>query len=316
MSEIPARLLEEAADWLVRLQCGDNAPATRAEFEHWRQRSPEHAAAWLRAEAVLSDFLCVPKPIARRTLSGLDDEGRRRSLRTFVLLAIATPGVWLLWRQQPWLAWQADLRTATGEQKTLTLADGTQLTLNTDSAIGISFSGQIRRLRLLKGEIMVNTASDPATPARPFVVDTADGSLHPIGTRFSVRRMADATRLAVFSGAVRIVTANGREELLTAHQGCRFDTTAIDAPQSLAPGDELWTQGMLVASNMRLAEWTEEISRYRPGLLRCHPAVAELRVSGAFPLTDTDASIDLLLRTRPLAARRLTRYWVSLEART
>lgn len=309
--EIPSRLLEEAADWLVRLQSGDDDPAMNAEFERWRRCSPAHAAAWQRAEAVLQEFRRVPAGIGRQTLGKLRDEGRRRALRALGIIAVAAPAGWLLWRQQAWLAWQADFRTATGEQKTLHLADGTRLTLNTASAVAVVFDGQARQLRLLKGEIMLTTAADP----RPFLVQTAEGTLQPLGTQFSVRQQAESTQLAVFDGRVRIATRGGREHVLEAGQQSVFDALAIGEPRPLAASDALWTEGMLVARNMRLADWAAEVSRYRPGLLRCHPALAELRVSGAFPLTDTDASLDLLLRTRPLSMRRLTRYWVSLEPR-
>lgn len=73
---------------------------------------------------------------------------------------------------------------------------------------------------------------------------------------------------------------------------------------------------MLAARDMPLADLIAELARHRPGVLRCHPAVAALRVSGVFPLRDTDASLDLLIQTRPLALRNRTRYWVSVEPRS
>ncbi|MET0609860.1 MAG: iron dicitrate transport regulator FecR, partial [Pseudomonas caspiana] len=58
-----------------------------------------------------------------------------------------------------------------------------------------------------------------------------------------------------------------------------------------------------------------ELGRYRPGMLRCHSAVAELKVSGAFSLRDTDASLRLLNDTLPISVSNMTRYWVTVEPR-
>jgi transmembrane sensor len=65
---------------------------------------------------------------------------------------------------------------------------------------------------------------------------------------------------------------------------------------------------------MPLGEWVAELGRYRRGVLRCDPAVAGLRVSGAFPLDDTDRALQLLADTFPVRHVWRTRYWVSVEA--
>jgi transmembrane sensor len=72
---------------------------------------------------------------------------------------------------------------------------------------------------------------------------------------------------------------------------------------------------MLLARNMRLADVVAEMSRYRSGVLRCDPAVAELRVSGAVSLADTDAGLALLARSLPLRIEQASRYWVTVAPR-
>lgn len=309
-------LLHEAADWLVRFQSGENSAETRLAFEQWRSLSPVHAAAWQRAEAVLSTFGRVPTPIGRRTLSGLAKPDRRRAIKALGLFAIATPAVWLAWQHEPWAEWSADLHTATGEQKTLELADGTRLVLNTDSAVDVSFTATVRRLRLIKGEILVTTARDPSPTPRPFVVQTAQGSIRPIGTRYSVRQLADETHAAVFEGAIEINTLGGAQTILHAGEYGQFQASRIGSKGMVDNTDSLWEHGMLVARNMPLGELIKELGRYRPGILRCHPAVADMRVSGAFPLRNTDESLDLLIKSRPLDINSVTRYWVSVVPST
>lgn len=305
-------LLGEAADWLIRFQSSDDSTATRRVFERWRAQSAAHAAAWQRAETMLDSFRQVPAGIGRRTLGGLAQPGRRRALQAFGLFAIATP-TWLAWRHQPWADWRADLATATGEQKTLELADGTRLVLNTASAVYVAFTAGERRLRLIKGEILVTTGKDRSPQPRPFIVETAEGSIRPIGTRFSVRQLPGETHAAVFAGAVDITTAGGERRVLSAGEQATFQFGRIGTDTPVDTVAAMWAQGMLVARDLNLVDLIAELARYRPGILRCHPTVASLRVSGAFPLTDTDASLDLLVKTRPLALSRVTRYWVSVE---
>lgn len=312
LGEVPAELLEEAADWLVRSQSED--PARWAmEFEGWHSRSPAHRAAWARAQAVLQDFGRMPVRIGRPALERLQARGRRRALQLLGLGALAVPAGWWSWKLQPWLYWQADFQTARGEQRLLELADGTRVTLNTATAVAIHFDEEVRRLHLLAGEIMVSTAPDPSSRKRPFIVQTDQGALQPIGTRFSVRDLSGAVRLAVFEGQVRITAAQGEARILQAGEQLLFQREGMGAIEPIQVGDALWTEGMLVARNMPLEVWVAEMSRYRSGILRCHPRVADLRVSGAFPLNDTEASLAMLVQTRPLAVRRLTNYWISLE---
>ncbi len=135
-----------------------------------------------------------------------------------------------------------------------------------------------------------------------------------LGTRFSVRHDADHTRIAVREGAVRLSPRSGAApQVLAAGQQTSFTAQAIDR---FAPADGTavaWTHGMLLADRMRLADFTAELSRYRPGALHCDPAIGDLRISGAFPIDDTDRVLRMLVSTYPVDARtRLRGYWVTL----
>ncbi|MFT4047739.1 MAG: FecR domain-containing protein [Solimonas sp.] len=310
-----AELLAEAADWLVCLQSGEASAEDRAAFERWRLRSPRHAAAWQRAEQVLGTFARVPSAAGGATLRRLPAMRRRQLLRMLAGAMIAGPAAWAATRRLP--AWTADLRTATGEQKSLQLADGTRLVLNTASAVDVAFTAGERRLRLLAGEILVTTGRQDVSPQyRPFIVETPQGTVRALGTRFSVRRLdGDATRVAVFADAVEILTAgSGERRRLAAGEQTRFGRAGVDAAQPADPAAAAWEHGMLLVRGMRLADLAAELSRYRSGVIRCHPDVAGLVVSGAFPLRDTDASLRLLEQTLPLRIARHSRYWVTIEA--
>lgn len=312
-SLVPPQILEEAADWIVRLQSEPDSPGRAAELDRWRARSPAHALAWQRAEAVLGSFQQVPPVLGRQTLKRLSTLERRRVFHTLGLLMVGVPAVLWLERERPLAPLMADLRTATGEQRTVVLPDGTRLVLNTSSAINVRFDTQTRQLDVLRGEVLIDTAVDVQAPARPFIVRSAQGDMRPVGTRFSVRQLEGVTRLAVFAGAVDVHTTHGLVRQVEAGRELSFRAAGLDGWAEVGDGDAAWAEGMLLARDMRLVDWAAELSRYRPGVIRVSPQVAELRISGAFPLADTDAALTLLLRTRPLSLRSVTRYWVTLE---
>lgn len=311
--DIDHTILEEAADWLVLLQSGEATDHDKTKLARWRQRSPAHEAAWQRAEDILATFEQVPSRLGRETLSRLCNPGRRQLL---ALLALAAPAAWMLYRHTPWQGWTADFHTATGEQKTVTLADGTRLVLNTATAVDVAFTAAERRLALVAGEILITTAKDPSRTPRPFIVRTAQGSLRALGTRFTVRRLDDRTRVAVFEGAVEVrPAASTQAAVVRAGEQMAFTVGSLQAAQPADESAALWEQGMLLARDMRLDVLVAELARYHRGVMRCDPAAADLTVSGAFPVADTEASLALLEKSLPVRIGRATSYWITVQAR-
>ncbi|MFC4923253.1 FecR domain-containing protein [Delftia deserti] len=325
---LQARVLDEAAEWLMRLHDSGATEADRAACERWRQADPQHALAWERAERLLGKLGGLPAALAMPALDRpRSHRAQRRAAvaRLAALLAVAPAG-WLAW--QAWYAadqrgWGADLRTATGERRTEHLADGSRLLLDTASAVDIRFDGALRLLTLRQGAISIETAADTATPHRPFVVDTAHGRLRALGTRFTVRQeggRADGgpVRLTVTEGAVEVTLRGAASPALGVQAGQQTVLRAgeVTSPQTLQPEATAWTHGMLMADAMPLAAFCAELSRYRPGLLQCAPEVRALRVSGSFPLGDTDRTLTMLASTYPVDVQtRMRGYWITVVAR-
>lgn len=310
---VDTALLEEAADWIMTFRFDQASEQDQQAFERWRSISPAHGQAWARAQSVLGVFEQVPAGVGRDAIQTLRRPGRRRAMHALAAMLVATPLGLLAWRERPWETLAADAATSTGERKTMTLADGTRLVLNTASAVDIVFTATERRVHLRRGEILVSTGQDPSPTYRPFLVDTPNGTAQALGTRFSVRRLDEQDRLSVFEHAVEIRPRHGAAVTLKAGQQVIFGASGVLAPTPTDPGAVLWEQGMLVAKNMRLADVVAELARYRRGFLRCHPDVAELRMSGAISLDDTDAGLGALERTLPLRVNRLSRYWVTVD---
>ncbi len=318
---IDSAILQEAAGWLVRFQSETLSAADRAAFDRWRDRSDSHRAAWARVEDMLRGFGQVPSAIGSHTLRGLDRPGRRQAIRALGALLVLGPAAVAGWRGLPWREWAADARTATGERRRLDLADGTQLVLNTATAVDIQYTADERVLWLRAGEILLTTGRDPSPVYRPFIVRTTQGTIRALGTRFMVRDDGAGIRVAVFDGTVRIQPqgrgANPEPASMLLHAGQQTVFTADDiAP--VAPADTAstsWEQGMLTVRDWRLADLVDQLARYRRGVLRCDPAVAGLRVSGAFPLADIDGSLRLLEKTLPVRISRVTPFWITVAGR-
>ncbi|MBC3301381.1 FecR domain-containing protein [Pseudomonas sp. SWRI18] len=313
---IDPQILGEAADWMVQLQSGSATDDDRRAIAQWQGRSAQHALAWQRAQAILEDFDSVPAAIAGDTLKRI---GRKKSLgrrQALGLLLLAGPASWLAYRQKPWQPWTADQHTAVGEQRNVSLPDGTHLLINTASSLNIAFTDQVRRIDLLQGEVKVTTAKDPAPTHRPFIVQTRHGTARALGTHFSVRVDEQSSRVAVLEGAVEMLPQHASAgRVLKAGEQSAFGSDTVQAVQPLDISATTWENGMLLAQHMRLADLLDELGRYRHGVLRCHASVAGLTVSGAFPLRDTDASLRLLQDTLPVKVSSLTGYWVTLEPR-
>lgn len=319
---LPASVTRQAVQWLVALQADDACARTQADWQRWHDAHPDHGRAWRRIEQFGAQMQHLDTTVAHGVLARPASRGRRQTLKHLALLtAVAGGAYWSLRDTSPLRSYVADYRTTTGQHRTVTLADGSQIVLNTDSAIDVQFDARWRRVVLRCGEILVTTAHDPQatddTDARPFVVTTPHGRLRALGTRFSVRKHDDHTDVQVFAHAVEVMPADGDglAHVLPAGQQLRFNRVGFDAPQPVGDEAAAWASGTLVAHAMPLAHFIAELARYRTGRLLCDPAVAHLPISGVYPLADTDRVLDMLVRTQPVKLSQRTRYWVTVQAR-
>lgn len=302
--------LEQAVDWLLKLESEQPTSATLEAFEHWQASHPQHAAAWSRLTQIQHTFAQVQhKNFARQVFTRIDPAARRNALKKLGTLGVLLPSAWLGYQALPLARWRAEYQTAVGEQKHLQLRDGTRLVLNTDSAVDIHYHAQ-RQILLRHGEVWLETGH---RDARTLVVTTPHGRLVPLGTRFNVKLNAEHTTLAVTEGAVRIQLANGQSTVVPAGQQRSFSQDAFEQLTAVGQHVGTWQQGMLLAQDMPLDHLLKELARYRRGVIRCHPDLKQITVSGAFPLTDTDAALDLLQKTLPVQVIAPSRYWIMVE---
>ena len=321
-SAAPAAIAEEvqqqAAEWLTVLMSDEASEAEHAAWQRWRGADPEHERAWQHIDAVSRRFNGLHRSAAAQALAGTQQQavnGKRRQLLAW--LGVAAGGGILAAQTGAWdgvRALRADYRTATGERREVVLDDGSVLSLNTGSAVNVRFDDKRRLIELLAGEILVSSGHG-AGSAAPLVVATREGLVRALGTRFVVRQQDGVSTVEVFESAVEIRPRDsaGAPFLLAAGRGVAFSRHAPDAPHAIDAYADAWSRGQLIVDDVTLGDFLADLARYRPGVIDCAPAVAQLRLSGVFPLADTQRILNMLPNSLPVQVRSRTRYWVTVE---
>lgn len=288
-------VVERAAEWLAHLESGDATDADRAALRAWRDAHPSHALALDRMSGMAGQ---LGERAQRETMRRLFLRPNKAPTALLGLATIALTG---------WFAVQhmttADQSTAAGEIRTVALKTDDRITLATDSAADVDDAR--RTVRLLRGEVLARVAK--GAPA-PFVVQTRDGTAQALGTAFTVRRLDDATRVAVIESHVRVCPARHPDACLTLAPGqqARMTRDAVTALPDAAPTTAgAWSEGWLPVEDQPLVEVLDELNRWRAKPIRFQrQALADLRVSGVFPLRQTDRAVTNLARSLPLAVDR------------
>ena len=317
---ISSDVAQRAVEWLIELQAENVTPAIRADWQRWRSAHPDHERAWQRIESINGKLRNLATPVSsavtQATLTAPASSRRRQAVKALTILFFAGGSVWMLEQQTPWRIWNAGQRTGPGQRRTLTLDDGSSLTLNTESAVDIHFSANERRVHLLAGEIFIATAKDPER--RPFLVESREGLARALGTRFTVAQHDDATAVAVFEGAVEIQPRQAGSAALILHAGqqTRFTAHAAAAPEMTDESSAAWSTGFIIARSMRLADFLAQLNRYSNSTLSCAAAIADLRVSGSYPLDDINKILETLAAMLELEVQTVPRFWGWQQSRT
>jgi transmembrane sensor len=293
-----------AAQWLTLVESGEADAADLARLQQWREGSSSHEQAWQKAQLLRQRFAQLPSDLALASLDRPDPQ-RRQLLKRALVVSALVPGAWLLSRQMPLEAWRADLHTGTGERRQLPLADGSSLQLNTASAVDVDLAA--RRLTLIRGEMALKV---PGTT--PLFLDSRYGRLSISQAEVCLRLDADDCQVAVVSGVVQVQPLQGPAWPLEAGRQVRLRAAGAGVVQPFDSQQPGWREGVLLAQNQPLAEFLQELGRYRPGVLRWAPELEALRVTGSFRLDDTDRVLNLLAASLPLEVQARTRFWITL----
>ncbi|KIH85250.1 FecR family protein [Pseudomonas batumici] len=296
---------QAALAWLCRLH-DQPSRGDQARFSLWLQADPAHVEAYAQAQVLwalsegpasslareeadvlqgLLEAMDRPKPATRwRWSAGL-------AMAACLLLAVS---IGLGFEPRRWLDdLGADYVSLPGQVRTVTLADQSAVTLDTDSAISVDFSAGERHVRLRRGSAFFQVTHTGA----PFVVDAEDGEARVLGTQFEVRLQPGGARVTVLSGRVGVRASPGApQQILAANQQVAYAEGSAPPPQPV-DSDQLlaWRQGWLNYSKVTLAEVVQDLGRYYPGrILVLNDSLAARRISGSFPNKDPRAVLDSL----------------------
>jgi len=333
-------LEETAVRWHERLQREAVPERLRAAFSRWMDKAPEHRAAY---EAV---------DRAWRFAKGVAHEPRILELRHETALRLtrraAHPPRWMGWaaaillflggallytQRDRLIDWSHGsrmagvYRTAVGERLSVTLEDGSRVTLNTDSVLRSAFDTHERRVVLERGQAIFEVAKDTV---HPFVVETAQRRFVAVGTAFDVRIDGDRVQVTMLEGTVRVERSGPGERAMPVRAAAPAAVATITAGEQLTVLDERqdriqlaepdrvtsWRRGQVVFQDFRLADAVAEINRYSPVHIElAEGALGDLRISGAFATGRPTVFVEAMTTYFPIDATNVDRDTVLLSPR-
>lgn len=303
---IPTPAQEQAALAWLSLLHDQPSSGDQATFSQWLQADPAHAEAYARAQVVWELSEVPARTMADEDASALQgyldamNRSRRRSVvRWSGALAMAACLLLMIslgtgWQPSRWVDdLGADYVSAPGEIRTVTLADQSQVTLDTDSAIAVDFSRGERHVQVRRGAGFFNVTHT----GEPFVVEAERGRAQVLGTQFEVRLQPHGAKVTVLSGRVGVTAdRSAGQQVLTAGQqvaygkGLAEKLHAVDSEAQLA-----WRQGWLNYYKATLADVVQDLERYYPGrIVLLNDELAKRRVSGSFPSKDPQSVLSSL----------------------
>jgi len=301
-----------AAEWLQKRRFWTWTDEDQAALDAWLSQSPAHQAAYWRLDAAWdrTQRLVALGPVMREPQK---EPGRKSTWPFFAgLAASAAVAVMLgaggfLYYSQPR---EKIFSTPVGGREIVTLADGSQIELNTNTELRASLRDGVRTVTLVRGEAYFQIVHDPR---RPFVVATADGRILDLGTKFLVRKSADNLEVALLDGRVRFDPVEARQRhavqsVLT--PGDVINATPVSVSVKKVPVANIeqqlsWRHGVLVFNHATIAAAVEEFNRYNDEkLIVADAETGALTFSSAFPINGTEEFVRLAQKTLGLHVER------------
>lgn len=289
-------VVDEALNWFTLLRNREPDADTRRAFALWLMQSPRHEDEFRNLEAIWGSKSFIE---AVRSLP-VDPAIRRPRLSRWTIRVAAAAAVVLfaagLW-QYPSLkiAWQADHMTATGDQSTIQLPDGSSMILNTASAVALDFEAGRRSVKLLRGEAFFDVRHDPE---HPFVVTANFAEVVVRGTAFSVRTENAEDDVVLERGLVQVSCLCDRSDKAELHPGeaVSVSATAVSSVRSADPSRSLaWREGRIAFEDARLGVVLDELRRYHGGqIVVIDDRVNRLVVTGNYRLDNVEGAIRTL----------------------
>lgn len=317
-----------AVAWLSRLRASDSANHHKA-FEAWYAADPRHADIYDDVLANWESMALAARTPAAQAIGHQTSRGPapRRPAIAFAAVAaiilIVLTGIGLLRLGAPPTGPADSIKIASrlGEIRSVTLSDGSRVTLDTDSTLSVAYTAGERRLSLGHGRVRFDVAHDPA---RPFVVEADGGVIIARGTLFDVDLRGHRLTVSLLRGSVEVrKAAAGRggqpskgQLLRPGERLALVPQTPTGAPVPLPDTDTRWPSGVLSFENTPLAEVVAAANRYnKDQIVLADPAVGRLRFTGTFAASNPHGLARMLAATFNLERTRGDRGGIVLSSR-
>ncbi|RMD88584.1 MAG: DUF4880 domain-containing protein, partial [Alphaproteobacteria bacterium] len=261
--ETREKALEEATRWFARLRRDDVSDSDRAAFEAWRSENLAHRRAFDEISGLWS-MMDGLEPQPRPARSRLPGRVPRLAGALVASLLLVVAGLYVAGSAFDIGPWGLPhYRTALGEQRTVTLRDGSRVYLNTQTDMAVAFYDVERHVRLRSGEALFEVAHDPD---RPFIVDAGAGRVHVTGTQFNIRLDGEAAAVTVIEGHVdvsRRLDDRGPSAQLVAGEGALVDAAGVSEVKPVDVASiTAWREGRLVFRGTPLQQVVADLNRY------------------------------------------------------
>jgi transmembrane sensor len=317
MSTASPRLQKDAARWFMRMRDAEPDHPDRSRFEAWLLSDPAHANEYAAFAETWEDFDSTPKlqslaQAMRNKKDRLDAQRSRlekitkRGVLGLMLLAVSGlfgHQMWREWRDQPLM--ELASVTGIGQIGRQTLEDGTQLVLNADTSVRITYYRNKRQIVMERGEVIFDVARDPK---RPFVVESGQARVTVLGTRFAVNRLEHLVRVSVDHGRVKVESQHPHGDTFPGHviltDGQVAEVWQGDEPrlvQRSASDAFSFQNGAVVFQHASLGEIAETLSRYRSKpLLATRGTTLSQNVTAVVQIREIEDFLKLLPRIAPV----------------
>ncbi len=287
---------EAAAEWVVRQ---NGAPLSRAEqraLACWLAESSSHGAALAEAEAAWTRMGLLgsnPGALVRSFVQPARPRAVWRHAAALAASLAMIAAVGAFWLGDPLTMLTSDYNTRPGEQRAVTLADGSTVELGPESAISVRYSDRTREVELLSGQAYFSPKPLSGGERRPFVVVADNGTTRALGTQFTVRRRSQSVDVTVVEHSVEVTTQRGSQVVVWPGQSVRYSEAGLGAVRPVNPDmAAAWRQGSLVFDRVPLAEVVAELNAYRHGrIVIASDELAERTVSGVFDSRNPEVAL-------------------------
>lgn len=296
----------QAARLLARLN-SDPSPEDEAEICAWVEADPKHGVAFARAEAAWEEAERLKSAAADVTLPPLaqivSEEQQRRLSRNIMIVAAVAVTLFIIAAVVTIHTFSGVNRyeTRIGQMRDIALTDGSTLHLNSDSEAEVRFTGNGRKVRVLKGEASFDVAHDPS---RPFEVEARSAIIRAVGTAFNVRLRPSLVELTVTRGAARVRCATGTPHMVEAGRGAIIQprNIALTTLGSRIVGQRIaWRDRIVELDGETVEQAAGEFNRYRTApILIGDTRVSSLRIGGRFRTTDSREFLSALQLSLPV----------------